>query len=115
MTFPCKEEVIFLEKLAKRQYKIYPDAADFGIETTKMDISIIRQVVANIREVFGCEEYKFKEEQWHNGKSVEFHIPIEEDYGYLYGMTIKLEYNSDPIRKKKFMSIDITNGKLWPA
>ena len=113
MTFPCKEEVIVLEKLAKKQYQIYPDAADYGIEMEKINVPHIRQIIQNIKDVFGNKEYKFKETKWTHGKEVIFNIPIEEDEGYFFGLKLKLTYNNDVIRKKKFMTIEINNTRLW--
>ncbi len=109
-----KEYLIYLEKIANEQRKIYPDAADYGILVTHGD-----GVYTRISEAVNClkETYKFKTSKWEgfrgsNGVNIKIFIPFEFDEGYYVGAEVVISYNIDKVRKKNFFSIDITNKSM---
>ena len=110
--FPCKEEFIEFERLARRQHRIYQDACDYGLLMSEFDVNRARDNLRNMMEVFKDPVYHYKAEKWHNGKSVEFEIPIEMDEGQYLGYKFKVSFNKDPGRRIEFITIDITHGRL---
>ena len=48
-----KEEIIFLEELARRQHFIWNDSADVGIEVSEMDVGRMREVIKTLLELPG--------------------------------------------------------------
>lgn len=110
--FPCKEEFIEFERLAARQHLIYQDACDYGLLMEEFNVDRARKNLRAMMEVFRDPIYHYKAEQWHNGKSVEFEIPIEEDEGCYIGYHFKVSFNKDPGRRKEFITIDIRHKQL---
>lgn len=127
MTFPCKESLIELEILAKKQKRIYPDSADCGILITPDNTSEINTAREALRDLMNF--YGYKALNWGNphasgGKSVSLFIPIEAeevindagddmDLGYA-GVAVDVTYNRDATRKVEFITIAFIHQGLTP-
>ena len=123
--FPCKEEVIWLEKnVINRQHRIYPDACDVGVYEHEIDIDTARTCVKALIDFYGREggrngDYKYK--SWKSPatgqKQISFVIPVEEDEGYVFGATVDI-LGVKPIRRseKPWICVEIRFGqRLFPS
>lgn len=110
MTFPCKEEYVAFEQLARRQERIYNDAADMGIPLAKVEnITTLRAQLKELMSFYrNAFPQHYKAVDICRYKSVEMFIPFEQDGPVLAGVTLSVTFNED--RKVKgggFISIDI--------
>jgi hypothetical protein len=112
--FPNKEELIFFEELAKKQQRIYPDAADYGILLNRYGIQINRygiQTGGNLKDQARnnlmklMTSYGYKQDKWSNGTTTKIFIPIEIDEGLYSGETLIVSFNK--LGNKEFLSVDI--------
>lgn len=108
MTFPCKEELIALEQLAKRQHRIYDDACDFGIRFDEYDRGAYQVILKDMLKVFGKPRFGYKTEKSEFHRAVEFLIPIEMDEGQELGIKVRVSSNfSRRVAGGGYTSIDI--------
>jgi len=104
----CGEQLKMLEELAKSQYQVYNDSADYGIINTPT----LQKQIHDI-----CEElaktYKIKVKDTDSEKKVELFIPFEiEDEGkYFRGVNVEVTlFKSRLKRCKPFFNINILGG-----
>lgn len=99
--FPAKEELVYFETLARKQKRIYPDAADSGV-IVGLDFTkdVARKNLTSLMSVYG---YKL-EKSGGNSKTILF-IPIEQDGESISGSVLTVFYNIDKKKNIEYMSI----------
>jgi hypothetical protein len=121
-----KEEAHTFENVAKKQTRIYNDAADYGYPyNTKKPTQDIKDLMRSIKtfkeldaQYPGEEKFIRNREEWDDGVSVDVIIFWEEDEGYLCGTKYhilfqKTENHPSKIDKEynAFISVDAERYK----
>ena len=91
MSFPCKENLIFFERLEPTQGAIYGDGCDVGLLMHEQAQDIARYHLRELMKFYG-----YRGEKWERGSKVKLFIPIEPaDYpnGSISGITLVCEWN----------------------
>lgn len=108
---PCKESLVELEKLAKRQKLMYEDALDLGVPYAEVHLPSYRNAVKELMDF-----YKYKAHKWASGKSIDLFIPFEFDEGHYVGVNVKVSGITDPnIAGGGFINIEIVRGFKPPS
>ena len=104
MTFPLKEQVVYFEKLAERQHRIYPDACDIGIPFADVNLDAARKATLELMKFYG-----YTLQKWRRGKNVTMFVPYEAVEMDTYrGVNLVIGSNTDKkVPGGGFMSIDI--------
>lgn len=107
MTFPLKENLIYFEGLAKRQHRIYNDAADFGIKLDAATKLNARRQLTEMIKFFGAKIVRWGESHRSHGSNTTLFIPIERDGRCFGGQLLDISYNYDASRHIEFLCIEI--------
>ena len=108
--FPEKESVVEFEQAAKKQERIYDDAADYGILLDKANKKIFRDALKSLINFYG-----YTGEKWSSGQSWKIAIKVEEDEyrsGKFHCEILEITWNNDELRHKEFLTVDITSKSL---
>ncbi len=107
-----KEPLIYLEKIARDQKRIYPDACDAGVIVTGTKDPVVTTIKDWLyTNPIGLDSLKKKTETWGDERtgrcqSTSVFIPFEVDEGYYRGVRVLIGYHQDNARKIKFISVD---------
>ena len=103
-----REELVVLEKAAKLQRQIYPDAADFGIEINEQNKHVVAEVKAALSSLKEMFSSSVKVSHWGDTKlggwTCEVFIPIEYDEGRVVGQIVSVGYNA--VHRTRFIDIN---------
>jgi len=121
-----KEEAHIFENIAKKQKRIFNDAADYGYpyntknppqEVTDV-FDTISQLTKMDKEFPGEKPFVRNREAWEGGVSVDVIIFWEEDEGYLWGTKYHISFNRTGTHSSKidkdsnaFISVDVERYK----
>jgi hypothetical protein len=99
---PEKESLIYFEKLLTKQFRIYPDACDYGVI---LDTEMKIDARLALKKLMSTYEYKFtKSENGDYSETVMF-IPFEYEEWHYTGVNLFVEYFKT--RKIEFLAIRI--------
>jgi len=105
-----REQIIYFENLAKHQERIYPDAADYGVdvggELFGIKIEARKNLVA-LMESFKVHVDKWGHTESSHGSTTTIFIPYEKDGGRYVGVELRISHAIDCVRKKEFLSVDL--------
>jgi len=91
MTFPCKEDLIFIENMAKQQHRIFDDSCDMGVHVAEIkeviDYDIFKQHIKNIIDFYGV-----KKENYYETVIANIAIPVEQDGAYFDCIVLEIIY-----------------------
>lgn len=107
MTFPLKENLIYFEGLARRQHRIYNDAADFGVKIDAKTKNEARGQLVEMIKFFGAKITRWGNPARSHGSNTTLFIPIERDGRCFGGQLLDVSYNYDATRRLAFLSIEI--------
>jgi len=99
-----KEEVIFLEGLARRQQQIWPDAADHGVLTKDLSIdewTRLRETIRTLLELPGSE-ITYKADK----PAIQRSYKLVVMWGHYHGVEILISYYK---KNAEFFSISMSN------
>ncbi len=119
MTFPYKEELIFIEKIASKQHNIFKDSVDVGVHIYEIDeYNKFKEAFKNLKEFYGYNVTFVNDKQ----RTVEIAIPVEFDERRYNCIIIEANYfkqtkkHPELIRKNdkdnSFITINFRNEKL---
>ena len=92
MTFPCKEQLVYFEKLNGLQSQIYADACDTGIPLFEINEKEYKANISALMEFYG-----YKATTWETGKKIQIFIPFEYASMDTYrGVTLEVARCNDP-------------------
>ena len=97
---PEKESLIYFEKLLTKQFRIYPDACDYGVI---LDTEMKIDARLALKKLMSTYEYKFTQSENGDYSETKMFIPFEYDEGEHAGVTLIVEYFKTP--KIEFLSI----------
>lgn len=107
MSFPCKENVVFFESIAKRQRLIYNDAADVGYPVDEAGKNLIRRELQELVDFYGSKSTRWGHQQYSHGSTTNVCVPIEEDERDSYScLVVKITHNFNFTHKKEFFVIE---------
>lgn len=104
--FPAKEELIYFENLEKKQGRIYPDAADYGVKMDEIDRDEARKNLMILMKTYGYkyDQWGTKGKDW--GTETQVFIPIEqEEPGAVSGELLVVWFNRDHRLDLEFLTI----------
>lgn len=107
-----KEEVGALEWLARKQVRIYPDSADYGVYATKSVRNTVRWAIQNLPGNMAKPLWKFD----HANITQRFYETTVE-WGGGDATHIHVLYVNDRPKQKEFFSISLNPVRkaLWPC
>ena len=105
---PCQEEMIEIEQLAKRQKRLFPDAADVGYWVANENAPWLILLRAATRELTKCHGSKIYKTPLLS--TVSIFIPIEHDEGLISGEVIEITRQS--FKGKPAVIINVHRARL---
>jgi len=105
---PCKEDLIDIEDIAKRQRRLFPDAADVGLwikDENEQWLVELRRATKNLTKCHGSRIYKGP-----RLSTVNIFVPFEWDEGFIAGETVEIIRQS--FKGKPAMIINIGRAHL---
>lgn len=104
-----KEDLMHFEALARRQHRIYNDAADYGVIITEEELVAARVHLKALLDIYNAKVSYWGDRKdgrsW--GSTTTIFVPYEIDAGHYSGQWFEISYNHDTIRNKKFFVISI--------
>lgn len=110
MTFPCKEEFLQLEQLAKRQVRIYNDSCDMGTYLTTQQVNELRAAVKELKMFYGGTNWTCNAGRMKQGAVNGIKIPFEIEGDTVLGVSIDVNVVQE--KGKTYASIYISRMNL---
>lgn len=113
---PDKESLVYFEKMAKLQKRIWSDSIDVGVLVDDAKKKEAREHLITLMDTYGSKLSK-----WETGSTTKVFIPIEHDEGGLAGTLLEVSYNEIKTRgslldksstAKGFISIELSRKVL---
>lgn len=90
MSFPHKEELIFIEQLANRQQRIYGDACDYGVYLSPGELSMLRANVKLLKIFYGGYNWVCNTRNASQSAVNNIQIPFEVENGKARGVVVSV-------------------------
>ena len=96
MTFPCKDELTYFEKLAEKQYRIFQESADLGLPYSAVNMDEVRHNLLRMMDVFRQHPDFYDYETRVEGddqvgmREVRFFVPTETKQDLYRGVRLRI-------------------------
>jgi len=108
---PCKEALVLIETVAKKQGRLFDDSCDFGLWTDKMDPSELAALRAAFREI--RDFYGFKADETSPESKILMFVPFEQDGTQFDGVSIA--WTITPYRNRTILNIGLKHESDYAA